>query len=292
MNKLLKIILPALFFSLAASYAFCGCDVEFKKKCLATKWIAYAPTNFDPSRFQYPSEETIRKDLELLFAYGFEGVVTYGGQDSLSQIPRIAREIGFSAVIMGVWDIEGREELMNATLANEYVDGYCLGNEGLNTRYDLDTLKNSIDNLKQATGKPVTTTEQISDYSNKDVFNLGDWIFPNIHPFLYKVRDPKKAAQWIDKHYRLLTKHCPEDRFVLFKEVGFPTQGAPKANQKRQLEFFVQFVKKNIPFVYFEAFDQQWKVDNSLEPHWGLFTASRKPKRYITAVSNGKYRLR
>jgi exo-beta-1,3-glucanase (GH17 family) len=212
--------------------------------------------------------------------------VTYGSAGTLAQIPRLAREAGFQAVIMGVWDIDSGEEIMNATLAAEYVDGYCLGNEGLHSRYSLEELIRALAGIKESTHKPATTTEQVADYANDNVLNLGDWIFPNIHPFLCAVKEPEKAARWIKKHYQRLEKHCPADKIVFFKEVGYPTSGMPEASERNQKKFFENMENSDgILFVYFEAFDQAWKEEPPCEPYWGLFTRFRKPKKYISSLT-------
>lgn len=282
LRKLSKDICAVVFIlCICVIPALCQSSEDFREKALTFKWIGYAPTRFNPEKSQYPSEESIQKDLAVLYEYGFEGVVTYGSQDTLSQIPRIAREVGFKGVIMGIWDIEDREELMNAVLAAEYVDAYCVGNEGLGVRYELEALERAITEIKKATARPATTTEQVFDYANEKVFKIGDWVFPNIHPFLCEVKDPQKAAQWIEKHYRRLKKNCPKNRFILFKEVGFPTDGSRYAGVANQRAFFREMIKTEVPFVYFEAFDQFWKDDLPVEPHWGLFDGSRRPKKYI-----------
>lgn len=263
---------------------------ELREKIDTIKWIAYAPTNFDPIRAIFPGEDSVRKDLELLYDYGFRGLVTYGSDAILARVPEIARSVGFSGIIMGVWDIDSCEEITGATLACPFVDGYCLGNEGLNVRYTMEQLCAAIDSLKAATHKPVTTTEQVFDYANDELLALGDWVFPNIHPFLAEVKDPRRAAIWIQKHYQQLKKHCPPERIVFFKEVGWPTSGMFKANEANQKEFFRFMEKAPFPFVYFEAFDQRWKINPSCEPYWGLFTAKRKAKRSIAVFKKkGNY---
>lgn len=280
----MKRFINLILFLFLAQFAFANPSVEFKDKVSSLKWIAYAPTNFDPTVNRYPSEESLKQDLTLLYNYGFRGVVTYGAQSTLADIPRIAKDVGFEGVIMGIWDIDSQEEIANASLVVEYVDGYCVGNEGLNARYSLEDLNQVIASLKGSTGKPVTTTEQIFDYYNDKVLNIGDWIFPNIHPFLSEVKEPKKAVQWIGKHYNLLRKHSGPDRIILFKEVGWPTSGEPQATESNQKRFFLNIQKTDIPFVYFEAFDQRWKNDLSVEPHWGLFNSRRSPKRFISSI--------
>lgn len=274
-----------LTFFLFMSTAFCADFQEFKKKALSLKWIAYAPANFNPDTGVYPSHDSVKKDLELLYQYGFRGIVTYGSDRTLGDVPRLAREAGFGGVIMGVWNLENKEELENALQAKEYVDAYCLGNEGLYSRYDIDTLRAAIGRIKKETDRPAATTEQVNDYYKDDLLAVGDWVFPNIHPFLSNVKDPKKAAAWIKKYYERLRKKCPPERLILFKEVGYPTAGDAYASQQNQKDFFYYMGQDGVPFVYFEAFDQTWKQYLPVEPYWGLFNYKRKPKEYILSFN-------
>jgi len=270
-----------LISSITISLSFAQVSEEFRDKLVNLKWVAYAPTNFNPEKEIYPSENSLRQDLEVLFQAGFSGVATYGSNASLALVPQLAKETGFSGVIMGVWDFDNREEMDNAMLASEYVDGYCLGNEGLNSRYNADQVKEAIALIKELTGKPATTTEQVFDYYNDNVLVIGDWIFPNIHPFLSSIREPDKCVNWIGKNYAILQKHNKDGRPILFKEAGFPTAGDRAANEANQRDFFLGLEKTDIPFVYFEAFDQPWKRTLSVEPHWGMFKSNRRPKKFI-----------
>lgn len=286
MQKILRVISILLILSaISLSQGFAGVSDEFTQKILNLKWVAYSSTHCDPTNNDFPSEEDIYTDLRLLYQAGFRGIVTYSSYSRFSEIPRIARETGFEGVIMGIWDINSQEELMNAEFAKQYVDGYCMGNEGLNIRYGLEELTSAIACLKGSTCRPVTTTEQVSDYYNNDVLNIGDWVFPNIHPFLNEIKSPKKAATWIKKHYSILSRHAGT-KLIVFKEAGWPTQGASEATASNQKEFFLAFEKKGIPFVYFEAFDQYWKRNLPIEPYWGLFDKDRKAKKFISAALN------
>jgi exo-beta-1,3-glucanase (GH17 family) len=278
---LLAIILSCFF----AHQGFCEAQQTFKDKLKTLKWVSYAPTNFDPNSASFPLQESIEEDLKLLFDKGFTGIITYGADKSLGEIPRIASEIGFKGIIMGIWDINSPEELDNALRAKDYVDGYCVGNEGLNVRYSLDTLKRVLESIRAGTGKPATTAEEVGDYYNQymNLIALGDWVFPNVHPFLCQVKNPQKAASWIKKHYNLLQKNSPPDMPIIVKEAGYPTKGAGGASESNQREFFNALADTAILYVYFEAFDQPWKISTSVEPHWGLFDRNRRPKKYIAS---------
>ena len=60
---------------------------------------------------------------------------------------------------MGIWDIRDPREKDNALAMSGYVDGYCMGNEGLSIRYEVDELKKAIDELRDKSRLPVTTSE-------------------------------------------------------------------------------------------------------------------------------------
>lgn len=259
-----------------------GSPDEFKEKINSLRWIAYAPTNFNPEIADYPSESSLEEDLKVLSNAGFNGLITYGAQNSLADIPKIAGRLGFKGIIMGIWDIGSEDELDNAIKMSGYVDAYCVGNEGLYVRYELADLIKTIDYIKAATGKPATTTEQITDYAKQQILEAGDWIFPNIHPFLNNIKSIPRAVDWIKKHFRILSRHASIlNKPLLFKEIGYPTRGDPLASSARQKEFFKLTEKTEVKFAYFEAFDQYWKQTLPIEPHWGLYDRYRKPKKFI-----------
>ncbi|MDD5044180.1 MAG: hypothetical protein PHU91_03865 [Candidatus Omnitrophica bacterium] len=260
---------------------------EFADKLYRIRWIDYSPTNFDPNRGIYPTTSSIEEDLRVLFNAGFRGIVTYGADNILAEIPEIAKRFGFEGVIMGIWDIYSRQEMQAAIDVSEYVDGYCLGNEGLGRRYEMEELIKMMDYLKAAGGKPVTTTEEITDYANDKVVKLGDWVFPNIHPIFFNAKEPKKAVDFITHYYKIICR-AAKGKPILVKEAGYPTKGDVYANQKNQSLFFKLLEKSEVNFVYFEAFDQHWKENPEFEAHWGLFDKNRRPKRFIWQKINKK----
>jgi exo-beta-1,3-glucanase (GH17 family) len=254
---------------------------SLNKKLPTLCWVAYAPTNFDPNQDIFPPEESIRSDLQLLREAGFAGLVTYGADQAIHQV---AQEIGFQGLILGVWDPTNSEEIAYAEEAAQYdvVTGYVIGNEGLYVRYDYETLQAAIEGMRQATGKPVTTTEQFEDYSEARLLELGDWVFPNTHPYWHRITDPEAAAKWTAEHFaELATKTT---RPVIFKEVGLPSGGDAMVSEAGQAMYYRLLQKTPAVFAYFEAFDQPWKDWAPVEPYWGLFHSDRSPKevaRYV-----------
>lgn len=258
---------------------------SFSEKLLTLRWVTYSPTNWDPDPNNgfSPSEESIKADLLVLYEY-FDGIVTYGANEV---IPRIAKEVGFSGMLFGVWNPTSEDELAKAKAAakNEIVIGFVVGNEGLDDRYDYETLRKAIETFRAETGKPVTTTEQITDYYNPQVLELGDWIFPNVHPFFNRFFDPAEAVEWTERQYKKLTPKTTKP--IIFKEVGLPSAGSEDMSEQAQAEYYRQLQQTKVHFVYFEGFDQLWKTHLPIEPHWGLFRSDRTPKlvmKYISAM--------
>jgi exo-beta-1,3-glucanase (GH17 family) len=262
-------------------------------------WVAYSPTHFDPttSPARWPSEEDLRADLQALHAAGFNGLVTYSSHyengaaaGKWLDIPRLAGQAGFEGMIVGVWDPKDEQELKVAEQWGNYpnVVGYSVGNEGLDVRYDVETLKKAMQRLRQSTAKPVTTTEQVTDYyENSPLWKISDWIFPNAHPYFSGYRNPQEAVGWTEKVYKTL--QTVSDKPLMFKEVGLPSSGEAGLSESNQAQYYQLLRKTPVQYVVFEAFDAPWKHlgkpdANGIyslpdpEPHWGIFTSERAPK--------------
>jgi hypothetical protein len=118
------------------------------------------------------------------------------------------------------------------------------------------------------------------------LIDLGDWLFPNVHPWFHRQQDEPEASRWTKAQVDAL-KNRAKGRFVICKEVGFPTSGdeSNRASEDVQSSYYVALRALDVPFVYFEAFDQVWKQHLPIEPHWGLFTKDRLPKKAVAAIT-------
>jgi len=263
--------------------------MSFKDKLVVLPWVAYAPTHYTPPND--PPLNEIRTDLQVLYDTGFLGVITYSSGGTFADVPRIAKEEGFQGVIMGVWSPTSTLEKENAKSMVEYVDGYCVGNEGLYFGYyNLATLEGAIDELREDTSKPVTTTEPIGYYSDSSLRGIGDWLFPNVHPYWAGEKEPTAAKDWTVGQFNWLRSLEPE-KPILFKEVGLPTADDPECSETRQAEYYRLLQRTTVPFAFFEAFDQPWKheyIDGfDVGPHWGLFESDRSPKEVVSYLGRG-----
>jgi exo-beta-1,3-glucanase (GH17 family) len=259
-----------------------------ENRLTAIRWIAYTPPTSNPDRAIEATPEAIRADLETLAAAGFTGLVTYQSEGVMGrELVEIAGELGYEGLIMGIWDPTNPEEIARAVEASraEVVQGYCVGNEGLEKRYTFEDLSRAIEQVRQATAKPVTTSEEIDDYLDEYLLNLGDWVFPNAHPYFHSYTEAEAARRWTEAAYAVLTQRT--DRFVMFKEVGLPTEGDPEADlsEAEQDEYYRELSRTAVAFVTFEAFDQPWKTILPVEPHWGIFYADRRPKQLAARLA-------
>ncbi|MCE7986308.1 MAG: hypothetical protein DYG89_34475 [Caldilinea sp. CFX5] len=251
--------------------------------------MAYSPTEFDPTVGRPPLRSALRDDLQVLHDAGFQGVITYAATSALDRIPQLAKEAGFTQVIMGVWDPLNREEIAAAIEAAPLVDGYLVGNEGLSDkRYTFDELRNAIEEIRRATQKPVTTAERIDAYYGlDDLVTLGDWLAAIVHPYWFDFKEPSQAAEWTAEQFADLRDEVGPDRVILFKEVGLPTEGDPVVSEEGQAQYYQTLQESDVVFAYFEAFDQFWKAstpESDVGPHWGLFQSDRTPKPVVGYV--------
>lgn len=244
------------------------------------RWVDYAPTNFGNE-----TADSIREDLRQLRRAGFTGLVTYGSDGVLgSELPAIAKQEGFDALIMGIWKPGDQLETNNAIAGSRIpiVVGYCVGNEGLNVRYKIDQLISAMKSLRTATGKLVSTTEVVEKYSNPQLLEAGDWVFPNIHPYWHKITIPADAISWTVNTAQSL--QAKTSRYVVIKECGVPTAGDISVNEGSQEQYYLGLAQTKTPFVWFEAFDGPWKTWAAVEPYWGIFKADRTPKPVTSAL--------
>ena len=252
----------------------------WKARMSAITWVAYSSPSANPEKRIEPDETAIREDLATLRKAGFTGLVTYGSSGIMGRdLPSLATSAGFEGLIVGVWDPTSRDELDAAKSAAKFpiVLGYCVGNEGYQKRYKLPELSAAIQELRTTTGKPVTTTEEFDDYSDQELLELGDWIFPNVHPYFHNKLIPEPAARWTEGAYLDLKRRS--QRLIILKEVGLPTAGDNTLSESAQVQYYLALAKSDVRFVYFEAFDQPWKTSLPVEPHWGIFRSDRTPKR-------------
>jgi exo-beta-1,3-glucanase (GH17 family) len=282
---------------------------RFNDKLTRLRWIDYNPSTFDPKRKAPIGKAEIEADLKALVHGGFEpaktGLCTYSCSPATGheQIPRIARELGFGGVILGVWTINNADENTVARkLAREgLVDSICCGNEGLDDRYTWDELHDAMKRMRTDTNLPVSTSEQIDDYGEPNLTDamMTDFVYPNNHPlFRGHDADPLAAAKAAHSIAAKLVKRTKLP--VLIHETGWPSRGLDEHTPDKQRDFWSHLLKleaKSGPrFVLFEAFDQGWKSERyrgvDIGPSWGLFSSDREPKCVVQMLRHDAQKTR
>lgn len=277
----------------AAAVAAAEADVH-KTFARSTAVVAYNPPGLSPSNASglLPAGD-VEHHLRLLRGAGFDGLVTYSAMGVVGSAPEQARRQGFTGmVVMGIWDPSSAEELRNALAQRAFVDGYCVGNEGLGVRYDVPQLQQRMTELRRLTGRPVTTSEPIQHYFKgryrEWLRNHSDWLFPIAHPYWADQVNPTSAVDWVMAQHDLLV--AASGRPVMLKEAGVPTAGMVGYSERAQVDFFALIRRSRLAFVYFEAFDQPWKGyarRQEAEAHWGLFRADGTPKAAAASLRPG-----
>jgi exo-beta-1,3-glucanase (GH17 family) len=274
------------------------------------RWIGYDPRTFDPYRTPNPSIGSIEGDLAHIKQAGFTGVITFSSKGTLSSIPKLAKSHGF-AVIMGVWDPTDRQEVSRAIGQSQHVDGYCVGHDGLGPQYSYEELEDAIRHIRFRTGLPVSTTERLQRYLDKDgrLLKLGDWVFPDIHTVRTDEKgivDPADAdsaigaaRNTIGMANQISTQELRNGKPVLLKMVSYPYSGAKNASLENQAVYFeaifrvLRDVSPSVPSdVYisvYGAFDAPWKNGpsfDSWEPYAGLFDSKGAPRPAVGEIVN------
>ena len=300
--------LPALARGLAAVLALSSAHaaagaLRLEDALAAVRFVAYTPRGFDPGAGgPPPGPDALRADLALLRPR-FDGLVTYSCANGLDALPRLAREAGFRAVVLGVWSPGDAAELgraLDAARAEpDVVVALALGNEGLFFhRYDAAALAAAFARARrERPGLALATSEPFSlylDAARAESLPRQDLLLPNVHPVdqpWFGSAPPQAAVEFVTEVVAEL-----EARFalpVLVKETGLPS-GPREAgfDPAAQAAFWSALARRLPPthahaFAWFEAFDGPWKPARSPDPspakrareaHWGMFDAQGRPK--------------
>lgn len=276
---------------------------------LQRKWVTYEPPGYDPDpeTGRMPTEEEMERDLALLHSSAedggrFDGVITFSAQGTLGKIPEIAKRVGFRSVIMGIYipkdktgkPIKPEDQFQTAKEAQDYVDGFCLGQNPSN-QLDIATLAQWVTELRQMTDdKPVTTTAPLRHYigdRGKELRQIGDFYFPDVVGPWWRGASPQTVLEELERSL-LLVSDLPRDKPCLLKMISYPSKGRPGIDEEAQAEFFRGMTQSLRPpsgayLSIFNSFDLPWKNKAKFDPteeHVGLYTKDRIPKRALKIV--------
>jgi exo-beta-1,3-glucanase (GH17 family) len=275
------------------------------------RFVAYQPTALKAiaGRLTQADDASIRADLETLRPW-FDGLITYGAYNGNERVPDIAAELGFHAVIVGVWDPADANEVANALAAwrrnPKIVAGLSLGNEivfgNRGTWKDLLVHLNAV--RANAPGLPLTVSEPFAEYLDHPeasaVLDATDFMLVNIHPVFEPWFKSGTADNWTDFVVRVTARlQAVYSRPILVKETGVPTGPASSGfNEDMQRDFYKLLARRlppsrSLAFAWFTAFDEPWRTGDfnptpgahPEEAYWGLFTETRLPKPAMRDLS-------
>ncbi|KAG0324483.1 hypothetical protein BG004_003468 [Podila humilis] len=115
-----------------------------------------------------------------------------------------------------------------------------------------------------------------------------DWVLSNIHPF-FAYTPVDQAADWALSNFKTETLKAAHGKPAMISEVGWPsgpnsaTLGSAVPSMDNLQTFVDTWVcnanAENIPYYFFEAFDEPWKNSiNAREAQWGIMTVDRQLK--------------
>jgi exo-beta-1,3-glucanase (GH17 family) len=269
------------------------------------RFIAYQPTALKviDGRFIEADAASIRVDLKVL-RQRFDALITYDAVHGAQQIPAIAAELKFRALIIGVWDPREPQQLAAALDAArrfpQLIAGISLGNEMIFAhRIEPAALLALIARVRaQAPAVPLSTTEPFHIYDQLAAAALPgqlDFLLLNVHPVFqpwFRDAPDSAAAQFV---VNVLAKLAPlACGPMLVKETGVPTAPASEGfTEARQARFYRELrgvlpPTRAAAFAYFAAYDAPWREYDATgvpgravhpeEAHWGLYDAARRPK--------------
>ncbi len=297
--------------SIVADFALAEPPVDRVQLALeSVRFIAYTPRGFDPEAGAGPvSPRAIRADLELLRGH-FDGLITYSCANGLAAVPSVASELGFRAVVLGVWDPKNETELAiaieTARAQPDTVLAISIGNEGLFFgRYDAASLARAFERVRREVPHvAVTTTEPFSlhlDAERARMLPRQDFLLPVVHPLdqpWFGEAPPGTAVDFVVNVVRALERELGLP--VLVKETGLPSGPSDQGHSEAGQAEFWSALEAKLPatrahaVARFEAFDADWKTASvaaqtgdvrPTEAHWGFFRADGRAKPVVENLS-------
>lgn len=259
----------------------------------------------DPNLGAKVSESQIRSRMEIIAPYT-KWIRTYGCTGGLENSGAIAHELGLKAAV-GAWIGKDKEanRLEISSLINEIKSGHAdmaiVGNETLLrgdiSEAELISLIKEVKDASKAAGVniPVSTVETYGELLNRpNLMNACDVVLANYHPYWEGLHINSAVSSFESMYAKL--KRASGVKTVIFSEIGWPDDGNAKGSAVPTAEnakkFFNDFIfwaqNNNIPYFYFEAFDESWKAnyEGAAGSHWGIWNSKGDMKFDITSILN------
>jgi hypothetical protein len=156
------------------------------------------------------------------------------------------------------------------------------------------TLVTYIAQVKAAVDIPVTTVETFNLLlAYPAVVNAVEIVFANYYPYWtpggIAIDD---AIGFIDSNHQQVVA-TSGGKPVVVSEAGWPDAGSATATPANAAQHFREFVSwaraTNTGYLYFSAFDEQWKDEGGVGPHWGIWNTAGTLKSFAEPVLAGEW---
>lgn len=277
----------------------------FQRPSYRTYGLDFSPyiDGQDPNLGSQVSEEQLRGRAEIIAPYT-QWIRTFGSSSGLEKAGLIAHDMGLKAAL-GAWlsrDLAANEReisnLIRVARAGE-VDMAIVGSEVL-LRGDLseDQLIGYINRVKQEVpGIPVTTADVYDQIlSHPAVVSAVDVVLVNYYPYWEGIKVDQALAAIHGWHQQV--RAAAGGKSILVSETGWPSGGNPIGEAVPSAEnasfYFLNFVSwaraNNVPYFYFEAFDESWKAnyEGPQGAHWGVWDKEGNLKPGMQEVFDGR----
>ncbi|NMB61168.1 MAG: hypothetical protein GYA18_02360 [Chloroflexi bacterium] len=255
----------------------------------------------DPNMGATVSESDLRALIERIEPYTY-WIRTYGTENGLENAGAIAHDLGLN-IAVGAWlssDLAANESQMNSLIEmaeNGDVDLAIIGNETL-LRGDLTEreLMIYINWFKQAVPYVEVTTSDVWSEIEKypDLIEAMDVVAVNVYPYWDNVSIDKAASAIEDWYLNAMNtvNSISPDKEIIIAETGWPSCGknGDPASTAAYFNSFTSFAQAlDIQFFWFEAYDEQWKVENEGEAGacWGLWDGEGNMKPGVEDTFSG-----
>ncbi|RPH71500.1 hypothetical protein EHM76_06190, partial [bacterium] len=217
------------------------------------------------------------------------------------------------AEIQALINLACTTHLEGAIVGNEY---YLRHRSADSITYLLERIQEVKTGILNQCGKSVpVTTAEIDDLmfvwegdppisiakimpAYKPIIDEVDYVMVHTYPFWSGLPVDGAAALTIDRYKAmralLAQEYAGQNKWIIIGETGWPSAGGPNGlaqpslfnQQKYMLEFLPLAEQEKVNFLYFDAYDELWKIEEpgSVGKHWGYSYSDRSAKHSFYSV--------
>ncbi|DAZ94320.1 TPA: hypothetical protein N0F65_012123 [Lagenidium giganteum] len=282
--------------------------------------INYNPRNgpdWAPSDKKCKSDDAIRQDLATLKTVT-DRIRLYSltDCDQGARVIPLAKEAGFS-VSVGLWvdnsttsyqnekakliELLGRGDVItNDRITDIHVGSEAVYRNDITAEENIAYMKEVRDLCRDKGVQVPVTIADIGDIylAHDNLIDAVDFVSANGFPFWEKIEVDAAVSYMEDRMKPLFEKAKAKGKEVVISETGWASggvsEGASKATPANAAKYFHDFYtlaeQRQWKYFYFAGFDEAWKSTNAdkndtVEAHFGLFTANRELKPEIAALT-------